>query len=167
MFWEISGPLSHVAYTERSTIVDLLIKIPGPLNPAAYWKVHYFFKRSKICQKRSNISNAPPPLEISLSCVCGVGRVSVCVLCACCLRGVYCVCVCTFGEYDWLPTLPVGDWIFLHGTLRLTGLSGSNIWNTFSRWSDDCFQENVTNVFAKINLNNLVGGVDRWLVNIT
>ena len=30
------GPLSHAAYTERSTIVDLLIKIPGPLNPAAY-----------------------------------------------------------------------------------------------------------------------------------
>ena len=28
--------LSHAAYTERSTIVDLLIKIPGPLNPAAY-----------------------------------------------------------------------------------------------------------------------------------
>ena len=36
MFCEISGPLSHAAYTERSTIVDLLIKIPGPLNPAAY-----------------------------------------------------------------------------------------------------------------------------------
>ena len=35
-FCEISGPLSHAAYTERSTIVDLLIKIPGPLNPAAY-----------------------------------------------------------------------------------------------------------------------------------
>ena len=30
-FSEISGPLSHAAYTERSTIVDLLIKIPGPL----------------------------------------------------------------------------------------------------------------------------------------
>ena len=31
MFCEISGPLSlsHAAYTERSTIVDLLIKIPG------------------------------------------------------------------------------------------------------------------------------------------
>ena len=41
MFCEISGPLSHVAYTERSTIVDLLIKIPGPLN-------HNFFKRSEI-----------------------------------------------------------------------------------------------------------------------
>ena len=36
MFCEISGPLSHAAYTERSTIVQLLIKIPGPLNPAAY-----------------------------------------------------------------------------------------------------------------------------------
>ena len=35
MSCEISGPLSHAAYTERSTIVDLLIKIPGPLNPAA------------------------------------------------------------------------------------------------------------------------------------
>ena len=33
--------------TERSTIVDLLIKIPGPLNRAAYWKVHNFFKRFK------------------------------------------------------------------------------------------------------------------------
>ena len=32
----ISGPLSHAAYAERSTIVDLLIKIPGPLNPVAY-----------------------------------------------------------------------------------------------------------------------------------
>ena len=60
MFCEISGPLSHAAYTERSTIVDLLIKIPGPLNPAAYWKVHNFFKRSKICPKKtSKISNAP------------------------------------------------------------------------------------------------------------
>ena len=36
IFCEISGPLSHAAYTERSTIMDLLIKIPGPLNPAAY-----------------------------------------------------------------------------------------------------------------------------------
>ena len=36
MFCEISGPLNHAAYTERSTIVDLLIKIPGPLNLAAY-----------------------------------------------------------------------------------------------------------------------------------
>ena len=36
MFCEISGPLSHAAYTERSTSVDLLIKIAGPLNPAAY-----------------------------------------------------------------------------------------------------------------------------------
>ena len=35
MFCEISGPLSYATYTERSTI-DLLIKIPGPLNPAAY-----------------------------------------------------------------------------------------------------------------------------------
>ena len=34
MFCEISGPLSHAAYTERSTIVDLLIKIlpPGRLR---------------------------------------------------------------------------------------------------------------------------------------
>ena len=47
-------------HTERSTIVDLLIKIPGPLNPAAYWKVHIFFKRSEICfKKRSKISNGP------------------------------------------------------------------------------------------------------------
>ena len=60
MFCEIFGPLSHAAYTERSTIVDLLIKIPGPLNPAAYRKVHNFFKRSEICfKKRSKISNAP------------------------------------------------------------------------------------------------------------
>ena len=54
MFCEISGPLSQAAYI----IVDLLIKIPGPLNSAAYWKVHNFFKRSKICQKRSKISKA-------------------------------------------------------------------------------------------------------------
>ena len=66
MFCEISGPLSHVAYT----IVDLLIKIPGPLNPAAYWKVHNFFKRSKICQKRSNISNAPLGNLINISLLC-------------------------------------------------------------------------------------------------
>ena len=60
MFCEISGPLSHAAYTERSTSVDLLIKIPGSLNPAAYWKVYNFFKRSEIClKKRSKISNAP------------------------------------------------------------------------------------------------------------
>ena len=44
---------------ERSTIVDLLIKIPGPLNPAAYWKVHNFFKRSKIGQKGQK-SQMPP-----------------------------------------------------------------------------------------------------------
>ena len=60
MFCEISRPLSHAAYTERSTIVDLLIKIPGPLNPAAYWKVQKKFKRSEICfKKRSKVSNAP------------------------------------------------------------------------------------------------------------
>ena len=47
--------------TERSTIVDLLIKIPGPLNPAAYRKVQTKFKRAKICQKRSKISNTLPP----------------------------------------------------------------------------------------------------------
>ena len=55
MFCEISGPLSHAAYTERSTIVDLLIKI----QPCGILKVHNVFKRSKICQKRSKISNAP------------------------------------------------------------------------------------------------------------
>ena len=53
-----------VGPTERSTIVDLLIKIHGPLNPAAYWKVHNLFKGPKFVQKRSKISNAPPPLEI-------------------------------------------------------------------------------------------------------
>ena len=46
--------------TGRSTIVDVLIKIPGPLNPAAYWKVHNLFKRSKICQKRSKNLKSPP-----------------------------------------------------------------------------------------------------------
>ena len=35
MFCETSGPLSHVAYSN-----NLLIKIPWPLNPAAYKKVH-------------------------------------------------------------------------------------------------------------------------------
>ena len=45
--------------TERSAILDLLIKIPGPLNPAAYWKVHNFFKRSKICPKK--VQNLKPP----------------------------------------------------------------------------------------------------------
>ena len=55
MFYEISGPLSHAAYRK--------VQHRGPFNwdswTTAYWKVHHFFKKSKICQKRSKISNAP------------------------------------------------------------------------------------------------------------
>ena len=61
MFCEISGPLSHAAYTERSTIADLSIKIPGPLNPAAYWRSTFFSKGQK-CVKKGPTSQMPPPL---------------------------------------------------------------------------------------------------------
>ena len=44
-------------HTERSTIVDLLIKIPGP---ATYLKVHIFFQKVQNLSKRSKISNVSP-----------------------------------------------------------------------------------------------------------
>ena len=63
-FCEISGATRR---TERSTTMDLLIgKIPGPLNPAAYWKVHNLFQRSTFV-KKSKISNTPPPLRFDIN----------------------------------------------------------------------------------------------------
>ena len=63
MFCEISGNLSHTAYTERSTIVDLLIKIPD-LEPCGILKGLQFFQKIQNLSKKSKISNAPPPLAI-------------------------------------------------------------------------------------------------------
>ena len=40
VFCEISGPLSYAAYRN---VHNLLIKIPGPLNPAAYKKGPQFW----------------------------------------------------------------------------------------------------------------------------
>ena len=61
MFCEISGLLSHAAYTDRK------VYNCGPFNldtwtsqPCGILKGLQFFKRSKIFQKRSKISNAPP-----------------------------------------------------------------------------------------------------------
>ena len=73
MFCEISGSLSHAAYTERSTIVDLLIKISGP-----------FKKNRKKIQKVQNLSkkvkNLKSPLEIcyKYSCIRDTHSMEIC-----------------------------------------------------------------------------------------
>ena len=63
MFCEISGPLSHAArvfyFTEWSTIVDLLIKIPWTSEPCGILNGPQFFQKVQNLSKRSKISNAP------------------------------------------------------------------------------------------------------------